>query len=104
VLVQEEVAETFVEMLRDRLSKARVGDPRAEDTLYGPLQSARIRDQVLALVEDATGKGARLLTGGAHADGLVVRPVLLDEVTDDMLVSRDGLEEFFVTKQVSFRI
>jgi len=46
-----------------------VGNGLDENVMMGPLQNKAQYDKVIALVEDATRHGARILTGGAPTDG-----------------------------------
>jgi len=74
------------EALRDRLSKTKVGDPRAEDTRMGALVSAGQREDVRQKIAELEVAGARIVAGDPDAEppvkgGAFLPPVLLR--TDD---------------------
>jgi succinate-semialdehyde dehydrogenase/glutarate-semialdehyde dehydrogenase len=63
------VAEEFANRLAERMSKLKVGRGTEEDIDVGPLIDDDQRSKVAELVEDAVGKGAKVLVGGAERDG-----------------------------------
>jgi oxepin-CoA hydrolase/3-oxo-5,6-dehydrosuberyl-CoA semialdehyde dehydrogenase len=72
--------------LAERLSKTKVGDPRAEDTRMGALVSLSQRDDVRARIAELEAAGARIVAGDPSAEppvagGAFMPPVLLR--TDD---------------------
>jgi acyl-CoA reductase-like NAD-dependent aldehyde dehydrogenase len=79
VVVLRGVAERFVPLLVDRVRGLAVGDPLDEGTTVGPLISRDARDQVRSAVEDAVGRGARVLAGRSEPDraGWFYAPTLL---------------------------
>ena len=68
ILVQEEIADRFVERLVAKMKALRVGDPADPQTDVGPLISAGDRDRVKSWIEEAAAAGAELLTGGDLVD------------------------------------
>ena len=83
VLVQEPVANQFVEKLAARARAIHATDPRREDAVLGTLISADAAARIHGLVADAVEKGARLVVGG-EVNGAVMQPTILDGVTDKM--------------------
>jgi acyl-CoA reductase-like NAD-dependent aldehyde dehydrogenase len=78
VLVQEEIADAFVERFVANAEALRVGDPLDPETDVGPLISPGDRDRVKEWVEEAVAAGAELLTGGELVDeGRCLAPTLL---------------------------
>ncbi len=78
VLVEEAVYDAFVERA---LAEARcwpVGDPRVDGTKVGPLVTPKAASRVNGLVEEAVGRGARLLAGGEVEDAYHAPTVLVD--------------------------
>src|SRR5947199_841906 len=68
--------------LGDRLSRTKVGDPRAEDTRMGALVSIGQRDEVKARIRELEAAGARIVAGNPDAKppiagGAFLPPVLL---------------------------
>lgn len=64
-----------------------VGDPRAEDTKVGPMVNDKAAARVNQLVEDAVGKGARLLAGGDVADSTMPLP-MASAISPSVVASR----------------
>ena len=87
VLVDEKVADTFLEKFREEVGRAFVlGDPRDEKTTLGPVISHQVADYVQELIDDALAKGAKQVSGN-HRDGLNIEATILDHVTSDMRVA-----------------
>jgi betaine-aldehyde dehydrogenase len=95
LIVQDTIAEEFVDELARRADRIRLGgpfDPRAET---GPLISAEHRDKVEAYVATGLAEGARLLCGGCRpaepelAEGFYYRPTILTDCHSDMTVVQE---------------
>jgi succinate-semialdehyde dehydrogenase / glutarate-semialdehyde dehydrogenase len=86
-LVQAGIYERFVAGLAQRVTGLKVSDGREPGATQGPLIDAAALAKVLAHVDDARRKGARVLAGGApHAlGGTFFQPTVLADVTADML-------------------
>jgi succinate-semialdehyde dehydrogenase/glutarate-semialdehyde dehydrogenase len=93
-IVQDSIAEDFVERFRGRLEGLQLGDPAAEGTHIGPQARADLRDELHRQVTESIQAGARCLLGGDIPDrpGYFYPVTLLDGVTSDMTV---GHEETF---------
>ncbi len=91
VFVEENVAEQFMALLVKEFDSWRVGDPRDERHTMGPLINKEAAVRVQSLVDDAVGKGAKLIRGGRH-DKCYFEPTLLDSVPAD---ARIAVEETF---------
>jgi succinate-semialdehyde dehydrogenase/glutarate-semialdehyde dehydrogenase len=63
------IADEFTERLAKRMGELRVGRGTEEGVDVGPLIDEDQRGKVADLVEDAAGKGARVLVGGTKTDG-----------------------------------
>lgn len=83
VVVDEDVADAFVEKLARRARALPAGDPRREDVVLGSLVSPEAAERLAALVADAVAKGARCVAGGA-VRGTVMEATVLDGVTPEM--------------------
>jgi len=68
--VHRSVSEEFSTKFAAEMASLKMGNGLDEGVAVGPLVSAEARDKVHALVLDARGKGARLLTGGERANGV----------------------------------
>ena len=101
--VHAPLVEEFASRLAKRMAGLRLGRGTEPDTDLGPLIDETQRGKVHELVTDATGRGAKVLTGGEPLDGpgYFYRPTVLSEVPKD---SRLLTEEVFgpVAPIVSF--
>jgi succinate-semialdehyde dehydrogenase/glutarate-semialdehyde dehydrogenase len=85
------VACAFAERLAARMSAMQVGRGTEDGVTVGPLIDARQRDSVAELVDDAVGRGARVLTGGAPRAGVgyFFEPTVLSGVPGDARLLRE---------------
>jgi aldehyde dehydrogenase (NAD+) len=74
----------------------KVGDPRSDDTVLGPVVSQLQYDKIQRLIRAGIEEGATLVTGGPdRPDGLnrgyYVRPTVFGGVTPDMTIAREEI-------------
>jgi succinate-semialdehyde dehydrogenase/glutarate-semialdehyde dehydrogenase len=83
--VHDAVADQFIEAFSARLRSMVVGPGLDEATDVGPLVNEETRSKVASLVDEATGHGAALVTGGRAPErkGYFYEPTLLDAVPAD---------------------
>lgn len=94
LIVEESIAEEFVDELVRRAKQIRLGGPFDPDAETGPLISAAHRDKVTAYVDKGVAEGARLRCGGAWGGGELEKgfyylPTILDQVKSGMSVVVD---------------
>ena len=94
IIVQDTIAERFVDELVRRAQDIRLGGPFDEAAETGPLISAAHRDKVTAYVERGVAEGARVRCGGTWGEGELAKgyyylPTVLDNVRRGMSVVRD---------------
>ena len=95
LVVEESIAERFVDELVRRAQGIRLGGPFDDAAETGPLISAAHRDKVNAYVQRGIEEGARLRCGGAAPDGekydggFYYQPTVLDRVQRGMSVVID---------------
>jgi succinate-semialdehyde dehydrogenase/glutarate-semialdehyde dehydrogenase len=79
------VADEFAERLADRLGSMKVGRGTEDGVEVGPLIDTNQRDKVAELVDDAAGKGAKVLIGGHARDGAgyFFDPTVMTDIPDD---------------------
>lgn len=82
VLVEQAVAESFVEKVLREVERYKVGDPTDPSVKVGPLIDRNAVERVHGLVTDAIQKHATLLTGGKY-QGNYYQPTVLDSVPLD---------------------
>lgn len=90
-LVQDAVYDAFATKLAAKAREMKVGSGFEPGVVQGPLIDAAALAKVEEHVEDALGKGARLLLGGKrHAlGGRFYEPTVLADVTPTMKVSKE---------------
>lgn len=83
--VHEDLAESFAAKLAEKMGALKLGRGSEESTDVGPLIDEGQRTTVAGLVDDAVGKGARVLCGGAAREGAgyFYEPTVLADVPDD---------------------
>jgi succinate-semialdehyde dehydrogenase/glutarate-semialdehyde dehydrogenase len=88
IMVQEGIYEDFAERLAEATRALKVGDGMQEGVTIGPLIDENAADDVLAFVDDAVAKGARVVTGGGRSNlgTCFVEPTILADVSEDMRV------------------
>jgi len=88
IYIDQSAYDAFLKRFLPRVDALRVGDPADEETDVGPLIARSERDRVLSWIEDATSRGARVLTGGT-LDGELLRPTVIAGAPLDAKVSCD---------------
>lgn len=85
VYVHRSRYEEFLAGAADLTGRLRVGDPFDPATEIGPLRTEAGRRRVLADLDDATTRGARVVTGGDPRDpGFYLRPALVADADHTM--------------------
>jgi succinate-semialdehyde dehydrogenase / glutarate-semialdehyde dehydrogenase len=92
-IVADEVYDDFAAHFVRGMDALRMGDPLDEATQLGPLATDRLRDELHEQVEQSVRRGARVLTGGAHAagPGWFYQPTILADIPQDSPAYRDEL-------------
>ena len=97
VIVQETIADRFVEMLMTRMKQIRVGDGLDPEVNMGPLVDESQLQTVTRYLEIGESEGAKLLTGGNrltdanYAHGFFIAPTLFDRVKPEMKIAREEI-------------
>jgi acyl-CoA reductase-like NAD-dependent aldehyde dehydrogenase len=93
LLVQDTIAEPFLNRLRDKVARITVGDPRRAETLVGPMITEAQYRTVLRYLADAPAQGCRVVCGGGKLglpppldQGFWIQPTILAEVRPGMAV------------------
>jgi acyl-CoA reductase-like NAD-dependent aldehyde dehydrogenase len=93
LLVQAAVHEEVLERILVHAEAVVLGDPRDEGVQIGPLNNEAVAAKMDAHLADARAKGARVLTGGARAEGFPTDRyyplTVVDGVTPEMLLFRE---------------
>jgi putative phosphonoacetaldehyde dehydrogenase len=88
MLVQRSVAERFVELLLEKTRAIKYGDPMDPTTDMGTVIDEAAACSFEDKVNDAVGRGARLLYGNIRK-GALYSPTVVDRVTPDMSVVKN---------------
>ncbi|MFC9257534.1 NAD-dependent succinate-semialdehyde dehydrogenase [Amycolatopsis thailandensis] len=90
--VQRGIVDEFSQRLTERMEALPMGRGTEEGVVVGPLIDEAAVEKVSSLVSDATGRGARVLTGGSTVDGpgnFYQATVLTDVPKDARLASEE---------------
>jgi succinate-semialdehyde dehydrogenase/glutarate-semialdehyde dehydrogenase len=92
-LVHESVADEFARKFAEKMAAQKLGRGTEDDVTVGPLIDAKQRDKVTELVDDATSRGAEVVTGGAATGerGYFFEPTVLTGVAPDADLFREEI-------------
>ncbi|HEY7506627.1 MAG TPA: NAD-dependent succinate-semialdehyde dehydrogenase, partial [Nitrososphaera sp.] len=90
-IVLKDVAEKFTKLFVENTQAEVVGDPLDSKTTVGPLVRDSQRQALAKQVDDAKGKGGRVLTGGRpmNREGYFYEPTIISNVNHEMEVVRE---------------
>ncbi|WP_431291382.1 NAD-dependent succinate-semialdehyde dehydrogenase [Burkholderia cepacia] len=93
MLVHDSVHDAFVSKLRATVRALRVGDGMEPGVAQGPMIDADALRKVQELVDDATRRGARVITGGkVHAlGGTFYEPTIITDVLPEMRIAKEEI-------------
>lgn len=93
LLVQDTVADGFIEKLAARVKNIRVGHPLDPMTEVGPLIHKTHFDKVTSYFDVARSEGATIAAGGTTPDGPghYVAPTLFTQATNDMRIAQEEI-------------
>lgn len=88
LLLQEGIADEFLEKFTDKVKALVSGDPQDEDTYIGVMAREDLAEELEDLMNSSIDKGAELHYGGSR-DKAYFAPTILTDVTSDMPVFKD---------------
>jgi 5-carboxymethyl-2-hydroxymuconic-semialdehyde dehydrogenase len=99
ILVQQSVYADFAQKFAARAQRLSIGDPLDEDTIIGPMISAKHLAKVRSYIELGPKEGATLLCGGADAarltgtlgKGNFVAPTVFADVDNRMRIAQEEI-------------
>ncbi len=95
LLVQDEIADAFIEELLAVSRRIVAGDPLSPQTMCGSMVSATQMKTALRYIETATREGATLALGGhqtlADSGGFYVEPTVFDAVKSTDTIAREEI-------------
>lgn len=94
VLVQEDIADQFVELLKSRVKNHTPGDPLG-DSGMGAMVDKKHMELVLSFIESGKSEGAICVAGGKQAriesGGYYVEPTIFDMVKPEIKIAREEI-------------
>ena len=97
ILVEESIAERFIERFAERAQKIKVGNGMDQEIEMGPLVSEEHMKKVLKYIEIGKQEGARLVCGGNRITssglekGFFVEPTVFSSVTSNMKIVQEEI-------------
>jgi acyl-CoA reductase-like NAD-dependent aldehyde dehydrogenase len=93
LLVQESIAETLIDKLKDRLATIRVGDPLDKNTDVGAINSKQQLEKITELVQSGVDEGAELYQPACDLPerGYFFRPTLFTNVAQSHRIAREEI-------------
>ncbi|MGB3565685.1 MAG: aldehyde dehydrogenase family protein [Priestia megaterium] len=97
ILVEESIAEKFIERFAERAQKIKVGNGMDQEIEMGPLVSEEHMKKVLKYIEIGKQEGAHLVCGGNRITssglekGFFVEPTVFSNVTSNMKIVQDEI-------------
>ncbi|WP_405376650.1 NAD-dependent succinate-semialdehyde dehydrogenase [Nonlabens sp. Asnod3-A02] len=88
LLLQENIADEFLEKFTNKVKELTSGDPKDEDTYIGVMAREDLAEELEELMNASIDKGAELHYGGSR-DKAYFAPTILTDVTSDMPVFKD---------------
>ena len=87
------LADSFAEKLAERMSQLKLGRGTEEGVDIGPLIDGDQRAKVQELVDDAAGKGAKVVVGGSarEGQGYFYEPTVLADIPDDAKLLKEEI-------------
>ena len=89
IVVKENIADDFTELLNDALSKIKMGNPELPESQLGPLINHESASRVASQVECIVKQGGKLLRGNKYNGSAWFSPTILENVPKDADVAKD---------------
>jgi 4-hydroxybenzaldehyde dehydrogenase (NADP+) len=87
IIVDAKIYDQFLEKFVAKVKSLKWGDPMEKGVAFGPIIDQKQFDNIKKLVDETIKAGAREVFNGP-SDGLVMHPVILADVTNDMPAAR----------------
>ncbi|BDM25350.1 NADP-dependent succinate-semialdehyde dehydrogenase [Pseudomonas sp. NPDC089428] len=89
IYVQDGVYDAFAQKLAAAVAKLKIGNGLEEGTTTGPLIDGKAVAKVQEHIDDAVGKGAKVLSGGKVIEGNFFEPTILVDVPKTAAVAKE---------------
>lgn len=84
VFLHQSIHDEFVEKFTAKVDTIKSGNGLSEGTLIGPMINEVAIEKDLQLINDATQKGAKIITGGNRKEGLFIEPTVICDLDSNM--------------------
>ena len=88
IFIHKEIYSQFCEKLVTKTKELKVGDPADDSVFVGPVVSREAADEVMARIDDAVARGAKVLFGHKR-EGNIIYPTILENVPSDCVLVAD---------------
>ena len=88
LLLQEEIAEKFLELLAIKVRELKSGDPMDEDTYIGVLAREDLAEDLEKQLKESVNQGAKILIGGKR-NGTYFEPTIITNVSKEMTIFKE---------------
>jgi len=87
-IVEKEVVEEFITLVKTHIGQLKAGDPSNPETRFGPMARLDLLEEIDLQVQNSIKMGAKLLLGGRKMDGegFYYEPTLLTKINPKMPV------------------
>lgn len=89
IYVDEKVADEFEQLVTSIASQYKIGPWDQPQVNIGPIINEHQRKNVIAHIDDAIAKGARVLLGGKDHPDYYIKPTVIADVTADMKMEQE---------------
>lgn len=89
IYIQKGIYQEITHELQNAVKKLQVGNGMSPQTTQGPLIDSKAVLKVEEHINDALGKGGKVICGGKKLEGTFFEPTIITGVTSEMKVSRE---------------
>ncbi|MBI3004659.1 MAG: L-glutamate gamma-semialdehyde dehydrogenase [Ignavibacteriales bacterium] len=93
-IVVEKVYDKFVDLVKEKVGKIKVGDSSDPNNYMGPVVNKGSEEKTLKYIEAGLKEGGRLITGGKKensGDGYFVRPTVIADVAPNATIAQEEI-------------
>jgi acyl-CoA reductase-like NAD-dependent aldehyde dehydrogenase len=89
IYVDQSIAQRFEQRVVEIARQYQVGPWHQPNVNIGPIVNAKQHQRILAHIQDAQDKGARILLGSTHSPGPYIQPTVIADLQPHMLMSKE---------------
>ncbi len=90
IFVHKDIYDEFAKLFIQRAERLKYNNPSEKDTNVGPLINSDQKERILKDIEASVKQGAKVQVGG-QADGNVLQPTVLTDVTNTMPIAENEI-------------